>query len=146
MSSSASGTGVRTAMPSAMVLAEGRSMNVPERHEASIASAVTLETPTTRTSGATCLIHRAIPVISAPLPSGTSTVSNVRCFIISTAIEPAPSEIAISRPSSTKCAPVEAQNALALSFDPSKLSPSWRTSAPIERIRSIFNGLAFVAL
>ena len=145
MSLSASGTGVRTAMPSAIVLADGRSITVPERHDASMASAVALETPMICTSGATCLIYRETPPINAPLPSGTRTASNVRCCINSTAIDPAPSEIAMSRPSSTKYAPISVQNFLAFSLAASKLSPIGRTSAPIDRIRSTLRGLAFVA-
>ena len=146
MSVRASGTGVRTAMPSAMVLADSRSITEPDFHEACMASAVALETPMTWVPGETCLIQRAIPVINAPFPRGISTASNDAFAISSTAIEPAPSEMAMSRPSSTKCAPVSAQNALACSFAASKLSPICRTSAPIERMRSILSELAFVAL
>ena len=55
---------------------------------------------------------------------------------------PAPSEISGCRPSSIITAPVATPMRRAAAFAASKLSPSRRTSAPSDRMRSILSGLA----
>ena len=97
-----SGTGTRTAMPSAIVWAESVATGRPSRQESSMAGAPSATTPITRVAGAWALSQAPIPAARAPLPTGTSTASmGSGQRSSSTAIVPAPATISGSRPSST---------------------------------------------
>jgi hypothetical protein len=90
-------------MPSAMVLASCVSTARRARRESRIAGAPEAQTPTTFVPEDACLIQVPIPPSNAPLPNGMTTVAmDSGHWHSSTAIEPAPSVMAGSRPSSTK--------------------------------------------
>src|SRR5688572_8429665 len=124
-SSIASGKGLRTAIPSAIVSVRGSTQRRPVRSDTSIAGAPLAQTPITRVDGRCAFNQRATPARSAPSPSGTTIESNGSGHRRSSIpIVPAPSAISRSRPSSTSRAPVSRAKSRAASWASSKSLPT----------------------
>mmetsp|Transcript_6678 Transcript_6678/g.16148 ORF Transcript_6678/g.16148 Transcript_6678/m.16148 type:complete len:361 (-) Transcript_6678:144-1226(-) len=141
-----------TAVPSANVPTLGSSTRSPAARLRAMASASSLSTPYTFTSGRSRFSTAAMPAISPPPPTGTNTAStSSHCRKISNPTVPCPAITAGWSNGGTNTFPVASATRSASFFAASKLSPCSTTRTPRRRptastlIRGVASGMTMVA-
>ena len=134
-----SSPGRLTAIPSAMVSQDGSAIGSPAASEAGKDALPAAWTPTMRTSGRSARKATAIPEMSPPPPTHTTTVvASGTCAAISRPTVPCPAMMSGWSNGWTKTRPCSAAYAVASVSASSKVPPTRRTSAPYPIVASTF--------
>src|SRR4051812_12038796 len=129
-----------TAMPSAIVSADGTPTDSPRRNDSANAATVSTCTPTTSTSGRCALIAIATPLDSPPPPTGTTTFARSGTSSSSSSPSvPCPAMTSASSNGCTNAIPASSARARArVTHSSTELPPMW-TTAPSARQPSTFD-------